>query len=267
MTTKKRLTLSEQNSYIKRTQNGDDIAIEFLLEQYSGIVTSILKRYPTNTTEDREDLKQVGMLALLEVIRRFDISTNYKLTTYATPFINGRIKNYLMKTNYISVDRNVLNLLFKIKREQAKNFSSSGIALTTLELAKNLGVSEKEIYIALGVDFKFVSTSQPLSGGFDSDTDLLLEDTLATDLISVEESVQVEELKNEIALILSLLDEIEQVVIKLFFGFETREHSILEIAVIINISVVKTGMILKRALNKIKIKIPEYIKDENIKKY
>lgn len=49
-----------------------------------------------------DDIIQIGNIALIEAVERFNTSTNYRFNSYAFPYIKGKILNYINQNKIIS---------------------------------------------------------------------------------------------------------------------------------------------------------------------
>ena len=50
-----------------------------------------------------EDLYQIGTIGFIKAIKRFDISFDVKLSTYAVPYILGEIKRFIRDDGTVKV--------------------------------------------------------------------------------------------------------------------------------------------------------------------
>jgi RNA polymerase sigma-B factor len=75
-------------------RTGDVTARERLVERYLPLVRAMARRH-AGRGESIDDLVQIGSIALLEAIDRFDIRRGTSLTAFAVPTIDGRMRNYL----------------------------------------------------------------------------------------------------------------------------------------------------------------------------
>ena len=66
---------------------------DILIERNLYLVSILAKKY-INKGVEFEDLYQVGSLALIYAIERYDISKGYEFSSFATPTIIGEIKKY-----------------------------------------------------------------------------------------------------------------------------------------------------------------------------
>ena len=76
---------------IVNAQNKSEEAMTKLIEQNSGLIWSIVKRF-SGRGYAGEDLYQIGCIGLIKAIQRFDISYNVRISTYAVPYIIRRDK-------------------------------------------------------------------------------------------------------------------------------------------------------------------------------
>ena len=76
---------------INKAQNGNRQALEKIINDNNGLIWSIVKRFSGRGYE-KEDLYQIGCIGFIKSIQRFDTSLEYKLSTYAVPYILGEIK-------------------------------------------------------------------------------------------------------------------------------------------------------------------------------
>lgn len=99
---------------------------------------------------DLEDLVQVGRLALLKAVRRFDPHRNTNFIAFARPTISGEIKRYLRDNAWmVQPPRGVQDLRTEIAREQPALCQMLGRQPTLGELATHLGRSTGAITEAM----------------------------------------------------------------------------------------------------------------------
>ncbi len=79
---------------IKKAQNKDKESMSKLIEQNSGLIWSIVKRF-LGRGYDSEELYQIACIGFMKSIKRFDLSLNLRLSTYAVPYIMGEIKRFI----------------------------------------------------------------------------------------------------------------------------------------------------------------------------
>ena len=91
------LSDEEEVNYISRAKNGDENAINKLIEHNLRLVVYICKKFE-NTNVDLEDLISVGTIGLIKAVNSFKLDKNIKLATYASRCIENEILMHLRKT-------------------------------------------------------------------------------------------------------------------------------------------------------------------------
>lgn len=69
---------------IGKAHQGDKVARDLLVEQNTGLVWSIVRRF-LNRGVEAEDLFQIGSIGLMKAIDKFDTSYEVRFSTYAVP--------------------------------------------------------------------------------------------------------------------------------------------------------------------------------------
>ena len=106
-------------------QNGNQETMSKLVEENNGLIWSIVKRFQGRGYE-LEDLYQIGSIGFIKSIKRFDVSFDVKLSTYAVPYILGEIKRFIRDDGSIKVSRSIKELAMKIKDVEAKHLREKG---------------------------------------------------------------------------------------------------------------------------------------------
>ncbi len=133
---------------IKLAKQGKEEALASLVEDNSGLVWNIVKRF-TGRGIEAEDLYQIGTIGLIKAIKRFDTELEVQLSTYAVPYILGEIKRFIRDDGMIKVSRQVKELAIKIKVLQNEYLNKKGEEITILQLSEILNVSKEEIAAAI----------------------------------------------------------------------------------------------------------------------
>ena len=84
------LTNAEKEALFDRIENGDNEARDLFINGNLRLVLSIIQRF-SNSSENVDDLFQIGCIGLIKALDNFDRSLNVKFSTYA--------KEYLTKKN------------------------------------------------------------------------------------------------------------------------------------------------------------------------
>lgn len=132
---------------IRAAQSGDREAAGRLVEENSGLIWSIAKRF-FGRGVDADDLYQLGCVGFLKAIDGFDESFGTRFSTYAVPKISGEIRRFLRDDGTVKVSRGI--------KEQAAQIRSARLALeqrigrepNISDLAAETGLSPEEIAFA-----------------------------------------------------------------------------------------------------------------------
>ena len=133
---------------IRIAQTGDEDAKRMLIEQNTGLIWSIVKRF-LNRGYEAEDIFQVGAIGLLKCIDKFDESFNVKFSTYAVPMIMGEIKRFLRDDGMIKVSRHLKEIAIKAKYIEDSIIKKTGESPNLNEVAKQLNINVEELILAL----------------------------------------------------------------------------------------------------------------------
>ena len=226
-------------------QNGNQETMSKLVEENNGLIWSIVKRFQGRGYE-LEDLYQIGSIGFIKSIKRFDVSFDVKLSTYAVPYILGEIKRFIRDDGSIKVSRSIKELAMKIKDIEAKHLREKGEEITILQIAKELNVSKEEVATALDSLRPTVSIYEDSYSNDEGGISFL--DTLST---NVDEA---EQLSNKLAIkqMIENLEEREKEIILLRYY---KNKTQMEVAKILGISQVQVSRIEKKILNSMKLKL------------
>ena len=148
-------------SLIKQSHDGDETARAQLVEENMGLVWCIVKRFCGRGTEP-EDLFQIGSIGLLKAIDKFNLDFEVKFSTYAVPMIAGEIRRFLRDDGMIKVSRSLKELSYKAHLIRERLQEELGRDATVQELAKELGVPEEEVTMALESSGEVESIYKPV---------------------------------------------------------------------------------------------------------
>lgn len=100
------LNAEEKETLLKKAREGDAAARERYIQGNLRLVLSVIKRF-SNSSENADDLFQIGCIGLIKAIDNFDTTLNVRFSTYAVPMIIGEIRRYLRDNNAIRVSRSL----------------------------------------------------------------------------------------------------------------------------------------------------------------
>ena len=84
------LNTEEKETLLKKAREGDAAARERYIQGNLRLVLSVIKRF-SNSSENADDLFQIGCIGLIKAIDNFDTTLNVRFSTYAVPMIIGDI--------------------------------------------------------------------------------------------------------------------------------------------------------------------------------
>ena len=84
------LSNEEKKTLFDKIKKGDKKAREAYIHGNLRLVLSIIQRF-NNSTENVDDLFQIGCIGLMKAIDNFDVTQNVKFSTYAVPMIIGEV--------------------------------------------------------------------------------------------------------------------------------------------------------------------------------
>jgi len=113
-----KLSQEEIRALIKEAQEGSQEAEEKLIFANERLVLKIAGKYSHRGDVTPEDINQIGMIGLINSIRRFDLSYDVKFSTYAVPIIQGAIRLFLRDDNIIKIPRIVKELAYRILKAE-----------------------------------------------------------------------------------------------------------------------------------------------------
>ena len=134
----------ETLSLLDAAREGDNRACERLLEENSGLVWSVVRRYLGRGT-DPEDLYQLGCLGFLKAVRGFDPNLGYQFSTYAVPKIAGEIRRFLRDDGAVKVSRGLREQGGLIRKARDLLQSKMGREPTLSELSEETGLAPEEL--------------------------------------------------------------------------------------------------------------------------
>ena len=137
----------DEKYLMSEAQRGNCKALEELIKQNNGLIWSIVRRF-YGRGYDLEDLYQIGSIGFIKSVKRFDMSYEYKMSTFAVPYIMGEIKKFIRDDGMIKISRTIKELSIKVKDIEQEYLKKNGESLSVKELARLLDESEENICLA-----------------------------------------------------------------------------------------------------------------------
>ena len=230
--------MSRTEELIRLAQKGDRGACEQLINENSGLIWSVARRFIGRGTET-DDLYQLGCLGFLKAVEGFDLEFGTQFSTYAVPKISGEIRRFLRDDGTLKVSRSLKEQAASIRSVRSKLTTLLGREPTIQELSDQTGFSPEEIAMAETATAATESIHQETGeDGF------CLENVL-TDTESEEQMVEKIALRQAV----EKLPEREKLVIQLRYYHSLTQQ---RVAKVMNVSQVQVSRIEKKALEKIR---------------
>ena len=230
--------MSSTEELIQRAQSGDTSAMEILVEENTGLIWAVTRRFLGRGVE-ADDLYQLGSLGFLKAVEGFDLSYGTQFSTYAVPKISGEIRRFLRDDGTVKVSRSLKEQASAIRVVRNQLTTALGRDPTIAEISRQTGFSPEEIAMAETATAATESIQREAGEeGFS------LENVL-TDTES--EEIMVEKIALRQAI--SALPEREATVIKLrFFHGLTQQR----VARVLGVSQVQVSRIEKKAIQRLR---------------
>lgn len=155
------LKAEEKEKLFRQIEAGDTKARETYIEGNLRLVLSVIKRF-SSSSENVDDLFQIGCVGLIKAIDNFDSSLNVKFSTYAVPMIIGEIRRFLRDNSQLRVSRSLKDTAYKaIYAREAltrRNLKEPSIE----EISTEIGVSKEDIAYALDAVQSPMSLYEPI---------------------------------------------------------------------------------------------------------
>lgn len=155
------LTAEEKAELFRRIKSGDEQARELYIKGNLRLVLSVIRRFQ-NSSENADDLFQIGCIGLIKAIDNFDTTLQVKFSTYAVPMIIGEIRRYLRDNNSIRVSRSLRDIAYKAIYTRENYMKQHLKAPTVTEIAQEIGIEKEMIVYALDAIQNPVSLFEPV---------------------------------------------------------------------------------------------------------
>ena len=129
---------------IAAAQKGDKDAAQRMIEENSGLIWSVARRFFGRGT-DSEDLYQLGCVGFLKALDGFDPEYGTQFSTYAVPKIAGEIHRFLRDDGTVKVSRAIKSRAYRIGCAKARLAQQLGREPGLKELSEETGMSPEEI--------------------------------------------------------------------------------------------------------------------------
>ena len=130
-------------------KTGDENLRNKIVEDNLPLVKSIARKF-SGKGIDEDDLFQVGAMALVNAVERFEPKRGFNFRSFATPTIIGEIKRYFRDKGWLmNMPRRIQELALKVDKVREEYYVKNGRQPKISEVAEMLSASEEEILEAM----------------------------------------------------------------------------------------------------------------------
>ncbi|MBU0763501.1 MAG: RNA polymerase sigma factor RpoD/SigA [Bacteroidetes bacterium] len=255
------ISVEEEIELAKRIKQGDDEALNKLINANLRFVISVSKQYQ-NQGLSLPDLINEGNLGLIKAAHRFDETRGFKFISYAVWWIRQSILQALAEqARMIRLPLNKIGSLHKINRTYALLEQEYEREPTLEEVAKVLNITQEEVRESLKTQGKHISMDAP----FIADEEGNMYDVMqSSDSLAPDEDMLGDSLAKDIQNALKTLPPREADILKLYFGLNGYPHySLDEIADEFNLTRERVRQIKEKAIRRLK----HTSRSKNLKSY
>jgi len=219
------LTPAEEIELAARIKKGDKEARAKMIRANLRLVVKIAHDY-NNLGLPLLDLISEGNIGLMKAVERFDPAKGGKLSTYAAWWIKQSIKRALAnQSKTIRLPVHLVDKISKMRRVALQMSEELGREPTDDELAEEVGMASSKVSQLKTVSIRPASLDAPIS---DDDTTEFGEIVGDEEALTPFEHLRDQNLRDEVAELISVLDEREKKIIFSRFGLDGGKPKTLE---------------------------------------
>ena len=247
--TPKQREIKELLARIKTTEAEVNQARDKMIKANLRLVVSIAKKY-LHRGLTFSDLIQEGNLGLMKAVTRYDYTTGYRLSTFASWWIRQTITRAIYdKTRTIRIPVHLQEIRNRCYRAFYDLLKELGREPNLKEIAERSGVAEDKILMVTNLSDELISLETPVGDEGDRLGDFIRNDKA----VSPYEDILESELTDKTSFILNTLTQREERIMKMRFGIgEEVEHTLEEIGRAFKVSRERIRQIEKKALKRLK---------------
>ena len=140
----------EQDLFIELKNSPGNIELRNqIVEKYLYMVDILIRKY-LGKGVDYDDLYQVGALALVSAVERFDPDKGFEFSSFATPTILGEIKKYFRDKQWsLKVPRRLKEVAAKVQEAKDQLYAANHRKPSVEEIAAATGFTQELIIEAM----------------------------------------------------------------------------------------------------------------------
>lgn len=246
----KLLTTDEEVELAQRIHKGDRKALDMLVRANLRFVVSVAKQYQSQGMT-LSDLIDEGNLGLIRAAEKFDETRGFKFISYAVWWIRQSITQAISdQSRIVRVPQNQVGFLSKLKSARSAFIQQHERWPSDEELAEILDVDVEKVEDAFKSDSKKVSVDAPMPNDESTSQIDFLTDPSAP---GTDDEMEKESLAADLNMELkTVLNEREQTVLKMLFGFGQSPMTFDEVATKLGLTRERVRQIKERALRRLR---------------
>ena len=244
------ITAEEEVALAQRIREGDQVALERLVNANLRFVVSVAKQYQ-NQGISLQDLINEGNIGLVKAAQRFDETRGFKFISYAVWWIRQSILQAVAEqSRIVRLPLNQVGAINRVKKATKVLEHRLQRKPTVEEIAEETGLTPEKVQAILSNNTQTISTDAPIDeDGETNFLDLFVDQNDTPTDASVERELNEKTVRKS----LDVLSEKEQQVLRMYFGIGMpREYTLEEIAFKMDISRERTRQIRDRALKRLR---------------
>ena len=243
------ISVEEEVELAQRIREGDDAALEKLVNANLRFVVSVAKQYQ-NQGLSLPDLINEGNVGLIKAAQKFDETRGFKFISYAVWWIRQSILQAIAEqSRLIRVPLNQVGSVNRVNKAQAQFEQRYERRASAEELAKELEMPIDKISEAMKLAGRTVSVDAPFAEGEENS---LLDVLPNNDSPMADSNLNQESLAKEVERVLEQLNPRDREILKMFFGIGCQEMTLEEIGAKFDLTRERVRQIKEKAIRQLK---------------
>jgi RNA polymerase primary sigma factor len=240
------ITVDEEVELAKKIREGDQVALNTLVNANLRFVVSVAKQYQGSGLR-LSDLINEGNVGLVKAAKRFDETRGFKFISYAVWWIRQSILQAISElSRMVRLPLNKIGEISKINKVFSYLEQSLQRPPNAIEIAKELDMNPAQVKTAMKNSGKHLSMDAPFAEGESSNLYNVIQPKEA---VSPDTKMMQESLTSDIDQLLRTLPRRESEVIRLYYGIgEKNPMSLVEIGEIFDITRERVRQIREKAI-------------------
>jgi RNA polymerase sigma-B factor len=151
VTTRPKTEPSEAAEHARYFHTRDPVLRDRLIERYQPLAAKVASRY-SRSAQDRDDLRQVALVGVMNALERFDPTRGVKFTTFAWVTASGELKRYRRGSAWsLHVPRALQERYLEVAAAADDLPAEIGREASAADVADRIGESEDDVRECLDI--------------------------------------------------------------------------------------------------------------------